>query len=43
VLADVTGDTCIEDPRSSGEWRETFRDEHLEGELPFRFVTLERA
>jgi dihydrofolate reductase len=43
VLADVGGDTCIEDPRSTGEWRETFRDQHLEGELPFRFVTLERA
>jgi dihydrofolate reductase len=43
VLADVGGDTFIEDPRGGGEWRETFRDEHLEGELPFRFVTLERA
>ena len=43
VLADVAGDTRIEDPRSTGEWRETFREEHAEGDLPFRFVTLERA
>ena len=43
VLADVPGDTFIDDPRSSGQWRETFREEHREGELPFRFVTLERA
>jgi dihydrofolate reductase len=43
VLADVPGDTRIQDPRGSGEWRETFREEHPEGELPFRFVTLERA
>ena len=42
VLADVTGDTLIDDPRASGEWRETFREEHPEGEPPFRFVTLER-
>jgi len=43
VLADVPGDTFIDDPRESGEWRETFREEHPEGDLPFRFVTLERA
>ena len=43
VLADIPGDTFIDDPRRSGEWRETFRENHLEGELPFRFVTLERA
>ncbi|HVU31660.1 MAG TPA: dihydrofolate reductase [Sphingomicrobium sp.] len=42
ILADVEGDTTIPDPRQSGEWRETFREDHLEGELPFRFVTLER-
>ena len=42
VLADVPGDTMIDDPRSSGAWRESFREEHLEGDLPFRFVTLER-
>jgi dihydrofolate reductase len=43
VLADVPGDTSIDDPRDSGEWRETFREEHPEGDLPFRFVTLERV
>ena len=43
VLADIPGDTCIDDPRSSGGWCETFRDDHPEGELPFRFVTLDRA
>ena len=43
VLAEVPGDTSIDDPRGSAEWRETFREEHPEGELPFRFVTLERA
>ena len=43
VLADVEGDTFIDDPRSSGEWREAARDEHLDETLPFRFVTLERA
>ena len=43
VLADIPGDTWIDDPRGSGEWRETFVEEHADGELPFRFVTLERA
>lgn len=45
VLADVEGDTFMPDPRSSGQWRETAREEHAgEGEpLPFRFVTLERV
>jgi len=43
VLADVPGDTRIDDPRGSGGWRETFREEHPEGDLPFRFVTLERG
>jgi dihydrofolate reductase len=43
VLADVPGDTSIDDPRDSGEWRETFREEHPEGDLPFSFVTLERV
>jgi dihydrofolate reductase len=42
VLADVPGDTMIDDPRSSGAWRESFREDHPEGDLPFRFVTLER-
>jgi dihydrofolate reductase len=45
VLKDVPGDTIIADPRDSGEWRETFREEHAaeEGRPSFRFVTLERA
>lgn len=44
VLADVSGDTFIRDPRESGEWHETWREEHgpAEGRQPFRFVTLER-
>src|SRR5690348_11899184 len=42
VLADVPGDTFIDDPREGG-WLETFREEHPEGHLPFRFVTLERG
>jgi len=44
VLEDVPGDTSIDDPRGSGAWRETFREEHdaVEGRPPFRFVTLER-
>ncbi|HVM22053.1 MAG TPA: dihydrofolate reductase [Sphingomicrobium sp.] len=44
VLADVAGDTFIADARSSGDWVETFREEHGAegGEPPFRFVTLER-
>ena len=43
VLAEVEGDTIMDDPRQSGDWRETFREDHLEEELPFRFLTLERA
>ena len=43
VLADIDGDTAMADPRSSGAWRETFREEHPEGAPPFRFITLERA
>ena len=45
VLAEVAGDTFMADPRDSGEWRETDREEHpAEGETPaFAFVTLERA
>ena len=42
VLADVPGDTFIDDPRASGKWREAFREEHLNAEPPFRFLTLER-
>ena len=47
VLANVEGDTFIDDPRSSGEWREVASEEHSGGstadEPPFRFVTLERV
>ena len=45
VLDEVPGDTFLPDPRSSGEWRETFREDHpaAEGQPAFRFVTLERA
>ena len=45
VLEDVTGDTCMPDPRESGSWRETSSEIHgaEDGRPPFRFVTLERA
>ena len=45
VLAEVEGDTMMEDPRIDGTWREIFSHEHpAEDERPaFRFVTLVRA
>ena len=45
VLADVPGDTILRDPRESGEWKETWSEEHAaeEGRPAFRFATLERA
>ena len=43
VLAPVDGDTFIDDPRSSGDWREIASDDHSEDSPPFRFVTLERV
>jgi dihydrofolate reductase len=45
VLDDVDGDTFIDDPRHSGDWRESFREEHAaeDGRPSFRFVTLERS
>ena len=45
VLADVEGDTFMPDPRSSGEWRETWSEEHPaeDDRPPFRFVTLQSA
>lgn len=45
VLADVPGDIRIADPRESGRWRETAREEHAaEGDRPaFAFITLEKA
>jgi hypothetical protein len=33
----------MDDPRSSGVWREAAREDHLAEPLPFSFVTLERA
>jgi dihydrofolate reductase len=45
VLEEVPGDTFMADPRGSGAWRETWREEHpaADGQPAFRFVTLERA
>lgn len=45
VQDDVPGDTFIGDPRESGTWRESFREEHpaSEGRPPLRFLTLDRA
>jgi dihydrofolate reductase len=45
VLADVPGDTIIDDPRGAGDWRMTFRLEHppADGQPGFRFVSLQRA
>jgi dihydrofolate reductase len=45
VLEGVPGDTLIDDPRDTGSWRETSREEHpaADGRPAFRFVTLERA
>ena len=43
VLADVAGDTFLDDPRSSGQWREVAREDHSSEDPPFRFVTLERG
>lgn len=45
VLADVSGDTVMPDPRMAGGWRELAREQHgAKGDEPaFAFVTLERA
>ena len=44
VLAVVEGDTFMDDPRSTGKWRETACEDHLpEGNREgYRFTTLER-
>ena len=44
VMADIEGDTFIDDPRDSGGWRETWSEDHpaADGRPAFRFVTLER-
>ena len=45
VLADYEGETAMPDPRKSGAWLETHREEHpaQDGRPPFRFITLKRA
>ena len=45
VLADVPGETLMDDPRESGDWRATFRLEHppSDGQPGFRFETLQRV
>jgi dihydrofolate reductase len=43
VLADIAGDTVIEDPRSTGAWREVSSEDRAADDPPLRFVTLERA
>jgi dihydrofolate reductase len=45
ILADEPGNTCIADPRDSGDWRSTFSVEHppADGRPGFRFVSLKRA
>ena len=42
VLAAVDGDTFMDDPRVSGQWREVASEDHSEETPPYRFVTLER-
>jgi dihydrofolate reductase len=45
ILAAVDGDVVMPDPRDSGGWHETLREEHAaEGDRPpFAYVTLERT
>jgi dihydrofolate reductase len=45
VVADVDGDTWMDDPRADGMWREVAREEHPSeaGRPAFNFLTLERA
>ncbi len=45
VLADVEGDITVPDPRASGQWCETWSEDHPaeDGRPPFRFVTLDRV
>jgi dihydrofolate reductase len=43
VLADFAGGTFLDDPRSTGDWREVASDDHSGDDPPFRFVTLARA
>lgn len=45
VHADIAGDTVMADPRESGDWRETDREEvAADGDTPaYAFITLDRA
>lgn len=45
VLAEVQGDTLMDDPRADGRWREVAREEHpaADNRPGFNFVTLDRA
>lgn len=45
ILEDVAGDTVIPDPRTTGNWRESFREDQpaSDGKPAFRFLTLERT
>lgn len=45
VLADYDGETAMPDPRATGAWLETHREEYAaeDGRPPFRFITLKRA
>src|SRR5438270_2354338 len=45
VLAEVAGDTFIDDPRDNGSWRTTFSEDRqaADGRPSFRFLSLERA
>lgn len=45
VLADFDGDIAMPDPRTSGKWLETEREDHpaQDGRPAFRFISLKRA
>lgn len=45
VLADYDGETAMPDPRATGAWLETHREEYAAEDRrpPFRFITLKRA
>ena len=45
VLADISGNTFIADPRDQGGWRQTLSEDHqaTDGRPAYRFVTLERV
>ena len=45
VIADVEGDTFVDDPRRLGNWKEVRREDHPaeDGRPAFSFVTLEKA